>query len=130
MKIPGRSKFRKKETLAKAIEEFKNKPPEKISRSELEDMPATQVREFAKKNKIFGWTKTRTKSDLIDLIESQLKLPVEKPNPTPRKKTKPIPAPRMILNKPNPEISVPILVPEKRPIEAPKNQERIEKKNS
>ena len=70
--LPERSKYRKKEDLEKAIEKFQNQPRKIILRSELQNMTAIGVRNFARNNNIVGWSKDRRKKVLIDLILNQL----------------------------------------------------------
>ena len=139
--LPGRSKFRTREKLIQEIKKIQNQPQKNISRRELENMTANGVKNFAQKNNIVGWTKDRRKKVLIDLILKQLG-EKPKPKPTPRKqkpipiprkpkpmprKPKPIPMPRSILNKANPEIDVPILIPEKRPLVPPRATKKLKK---
>ena len=73
-----------------------------------------KLQEEAKRRGIKNF-RVKTEVELRELLErrgtkSQPMRPI--PAPRTRRPTQPIPAPRNILNTPNPEINVPILVPE------------------
>ena len=68
--LPNRSKFRKKQLLFDAIENFLTSQKPTISRKELEKYSAIKLREFASKHNISGWSKDRKKKVKIDKIFS------------------------------------------------------------